>query len=675
MEVTEKKRRPELLCPAGSREAFDAAIEGGADAIYVGGSAFNARIHAKNFTLEELREAISLAHEYGIKVYVAANTLIYDRELDPMLRAAEDAYLSGADALIVADLGAARLIADRIPIALHGSTQLSGHNVDAARVLSKLGFSRMVCARELSREDLAYFTAHSPIEAEVFVHGALCVCHSGQCLFSSLVGGRSGNRGECAQPCRLPFSTTRTERYPLSLKDLSLARHVSELTDMGVASFKIEGRMKSPQYVRDVARIFRRLIDERRGADEGEMAELAAVFSRNGLTDGYYQKKISSAMLGRRTEEDKESTRSLEPFRGISKRIPLRMEVTIRRQEPSLLRIEDLRGNRVLRSGEIPQEARTAPLTEDAVRRSFSKLGATPYEAVELSVELSPNLMLPVSALNRLRREGIDAYRQKVTEALPSKESLRAVLPSFPQGARQTTATAVFYRPSQIPREAREYFDVLYVPLQDYDGSVNGVLLPPVILDGERPLVEELLRRAAALGAKHALFGNVGHLEMVRQAGLIPHGDFRLNVTNRETVCRLERMGVGDLILSPELTLPQLRDLGGATAVTVYGRIPLMVTEKCVGKELGGCESCQSGKLRLTDRRGVSFPVLREWQHRSLILNSVPLYMGDRKTELLRYRVSQWHFLFTTECKEEILRILNAYEKGLPPKGEVRRLR
>ncbi|MBQ8344649.1 MAG: U32 family peptidase [Clostridia bacterium] len=258
-----ERQMPELLCPAGSFAALEAAIEGGADAVYMGGTLFNARIHAKNFTPQELERGIALTHSYGVKVYIAANTLIYDREIEDFLRAAEEAYLAGADALIVADVGCAAAVHRRLPIELHASTQLSGHNAEAARRLAACGFSRMVCAREMSREDLAAFTAASPIEAEVFVHGALCVCHSGQCLFSSLVGGRSGNRGECAQPCRLPYGLKNGKRgFPLSLRDLSLAEHLPELARMGVASLKIEGRMKSPEYVRDVAAVFRRLLDE-----------------------------------------------------------------------------------------------------------------------------------------------------------------------------------------------------------------------------------------------------------------------------------------------------------------------------------------------------------------------------------------------------------------------------
>ena len=283
--IKSSDKKPELLSPAGSPQSLKAAIEGGADAIYLGMGAFNARMKAKNFTEDELSYGIELAHSYGAKVYIAANTLLYDRELDEYLCNAEKAYLLGADAIIAADLGGAKELKKRIPIELHASTQLSGHSVESAKRLCEAGFSRMVLAREMSREDIEYFCKESPIEAEVFVHGALCVCHSGQCLFSSIVGGRSGNRGECAQPCRLPYKNGKRTQYPLSLKDLSLAEHVKTLCEMGVASFKIEGRMKSPEYVRDVTKVFRRLIDENRNADADELEYLARVFSRGGHTD------------------------------------------------------------------------------------------------------------------------------------------------------------------------------------------------------------------------------------------------------------------------------------------------------------------------------------------------------------------------------------------------------
>ena len=671
------RKAAELLCPAGSPDALAAAIEGGADAVYLGGSAFNARIHAKNFTEEELRRGIALAHSYGVNVYLTANTLIYDRELDDALRAAEDAYLAGADALIVADLGLAREIRRRIPIELHASTQVSGHGADAARLLADAGFSRMVCAREMGREELAIFVKESPIEAEVFVHGALCVCHSGQCLFSSLVGGRSGNRGECAQPCRLPYRGG-SNGYPLSLKDLSLASHVRELCDMGIASFKIEGRMKSPEYVRDVARVFRRLIDEHRDADGEEMRELASIFSRGGLTDGYYEKRIDRRMMGIRSEGDKQSSRELTPFRGIERRLPVSLSATFLRNRPASLTLTLSDGRGITVEGGIPEEARSAPLDRESVQRSLCRFGNTAYAVKSADIRLDEGLMMPVSAMNALRRsatEALDALREESTPR--SREELRTMDPRPKQKTEKAPVTAkrtaVFYDPSRIPEEAYEYFDVLYAPLDRYDGSTNGVLLPPVIFDTEREAARALLRRAKELGARHVLFGNAGHLALARESGLELHGDFRLNLTNRETDGVWAELGVEDVILSPELTLARMRDLG--KRAIVYGRVPLMVTEKCLGKEVADCRACSEGRVSLTDRRRAEFPVLREWQHRSLILNSLPIYMADRAEELRRHGIEETHFLFTTEKKEEIRRILRAYQKGEPPMGEIRRIK
>ncbi len=673
-------RKPELLCPAGSFAALLAAIEGGADAVYLGGVGFNARIHAKNFTSEELREGIALAHAYGVKIYITANTLIYDREIDSMLRAAEDAYLCGADALILADMGCARLIRDRIPIALHASTQLSGHGADAARLLREAGFSRMVCAREMGREELRLFTQNSPIEAEVFVHGALCVCHSGQCLFSSLVGGRSGNRGECAQPCRLPFSVGKSTGYPLSLKDLSLARHIPELCDMGIASFKIEGRMKSPEYVRDVTRIWRRLMDEGRGADDRDMEELAAVFSRGGLTDGYYTGRIGHAMLGIRSENDKQTTRALDRFEGITKKLPVSLYVSLRHNEPSLLRITAENGRTVSVEGEIPQAARTAPITREDVVRSMSKLGNTPYMAKKTEVVLEEGLMLPISAMNALRRAAVQALTENRDEGTGERTEgdfspIQKRQKGEPLFKEREGRSAVFYFPQRIPQEAYEYFDILYTPLESYDGSTNGVFLPPVIFDTEREELRRMLASAKELGAEHVLLGNAGHLALARETGLKLHGDLRLNITNGESAAVWERQGLCDWILSPELTLPQLRDIGGRSRAVVYGRIPLMVTEKCVGKEISRCESCKEGRVTLTDRRQIRFPVLREWKHRSLIVNSVPHYMADRQKEMKRMGLNGWHFIFTVETKEQISDMIRAYQKELPSKADVRRIR
>lgn len=672
----EKKRNiPELLAPAGSPLALRAAIEGGADAIYVGGVEFNARINAKNFTPEELKEGIALAHSYGVKVYIAANTLIFDREREAYLRAAERAYLFGADALIVADLGMARELKKRIPIELHASTQLSGHNADAAKILARTGFSRMVCAREMSGDDLREFCKNSPIEAEVFVHGALCVSTSGQCLFSSIVGGRSGNRGECAQPCRLPYAFGKKQSYPLSLRDLSLAEHIVELCDMGVSSFKIEGRMKSPEYVRDVTRIWRELLDQRRNATDKDMAELARIFSRGGFTDGYYTGKIDTRMLGVRSADDKKQSQRLPDFDKITRRIGIAFSASITEGKPISLTATTAERS-VTVYGAIPLTAINAPLTHEQVEKNLSRLGNTPYELSSFELELGEGLMLPISALNSLRREAVKALEER--DGID--ENAIKHIPLETSGAQRANGrTAIFYDVQAIPSEAWDFFDVIYVPLEKLPERPDqrlGVMLPEVIFDSQYKEVEGLLSAARDNGIKKALVCNVGHVELAKKYGFELRGDMRLNVTNSSSLAELERMGMEDVILSPELSLAQIRDIGGRSRVIVWGRLPLMITEKCVGKELGGCQRCSMGQTVLTDRRGVDFPVMMRFGHRSLIVNSVPTYMADRRAEILRAGVTAEHFIFTTESKSEVSDVIRAYKKGSEPvSGAIKRIR
>ena len=668
-------KKPELLSPAGSVAAFDAAIDAGADAIYLGLPSFNARINAQNFTPADIGAAISRAHAYGVKVYVTLNTLVYDKEIDDLLRTAEVAYLSGADAVIVADLGAAALLRRHIPeLELHASTQMSGHNAIAAKELAQLGFSRMVCAREMSESDLRNFVKESPIEAEVFVHGALCVCHSGQCLFSSLVGGRSGNRGECAQPCRLPYGKS-GNAYPLSLKDLSLAAHAHKLIDMGIASFKIEGRMKSPEYVRDVTRIWRRLIDEHRGATPAEMRELAEIFSRGGLTDGYYKKEINSKMLGVRSEGDKKNSRELEAFRGITRKIPVELDAKITSGEPSSLTVKPYG---VTAYGQVPEKAINAPLDEAAVIKNISKLGATPYEAKKITVRLDDGLILPVSAINALRRDAIALIAQKCGDDNKAR-SEKDIIPTAVQKAKKAPVkkrSAVFYDPLQIPDSAYSFFDVIYTPLHLYSGNTNGVLMPSVIYDGDADEVRKMLERARSLGATEALVGNIGHVSLAKAAGLTPHADFRMNVSNSTSAREVEALGFEDTVLSPELTLPRIRDIAGATLAVVYGKAPLMTVEKCVMREISDCDRCKkNGWGYLTDRKGARFAVRREWEHRNIIFNSVPFYMADKKDLLSKYRISGEHFIFTDESADEADKVISASKKGLPPTAkQVRRI-
>ena len=662
----------ELLCPAGSPEALDAAIEGGADAVYLGGTAFNARMNAHNFGGDALRSAVLRAHSYGVKVYLTLNTLVGDREIPAALSAAEEAANAGVDALIVADLGIASAIHRTFPtLELHASTQASSHNSFSADKLKELGFSRIVIARETPAADLFESVKNSPLEVEMFIHGALCVSHSGQCLFSSLVGGRSGNRGECAQPCRLPFACKKGgNAYPLSLKDLSLAAHVPALIESGVASLKIEGRMKAPEYVRDTARIWRRLLDERRAATPDEMRELASIFSRGGFTDAYYKEKIDGKMLGIRSDDDKSASRTLTPFGGITRKIPLNFAVRMKENEPITLTVSDKKRS-VCVEGDIPQAALTAPLSAEHLERNLSKLGGTPYAIGSFSVEMDDGLMLPVSRLNDLRRRAIAEWECNLT---PQTIEKTPYVMQKSHNVSKKTRSARFYSPEQITPLARAFFERIYLPLGKETPETDGIILPPVIFERDLKVVQQMLLNAAQKGVRYALVGNLGHIDIVKQAGLVPVGDFRFNVTNCESVCVLEEMGIDSLILSPELTLPQARDVGGDTSLIVYGRIPLMTVEKCVIKEIANCDTCAQNAAVLTDRRGVSFPVLREWEHRNVIYNSLPTSMSDRQDQLPKAGITNQHFIFSTETSDEVDEVIRLWKKGAALPYAVRRI-
>ncbi len=652
---------PELLCPAGSPKALEAAIEAGADAVYLGASSFNARIGAANFSPDDLHYAIELAHAHGVKVYLTLNTLFFDREAKDFLKTAEEAYIAGADALIVADMGGAAIINRYLKdFPLHASTQASIHNHSGAEILQNRGFSRVVLAREMPLYDIKYFTQNSPLEAEIFVHGALCVSHSGQCLFSSLVGGRSGNRGECAQPCRLPFNVNKKEAYPLSLKDSCLAGHMSELISSGVASLKIEGRMKSPEYVYNTAKIYRRLLDEKRNATVDEIGTLAEIFSRNGFTDAYFTGKINSDMLGVRSMEDKQNTKELEVFQKIQKRIPIDMTAEFVENKPSKLEVKCL-DKTVTVYGDNPQKAINAPLSREIVERNLTKLGSTPFVANKVEVMLQGELILPMSAINKLRRQATEALL-KTTREYNNQDYVPKIAPDN----KEKINTARFYKEEQITEKATEYFDIIYLPLNEYraNSKANGVIIPPVVFDHEREKIIKMLDGAQNNGAEHVLSGNLGHINFIKNHNFVLHGDFRLNSTNSEAVLFMQEQKIRDVILSPELSLPQARDIKGNTALIVYGRVPLMTLEKCVAKEISNCDMCGKNKVELTDRRNINFLVLNEWEHRNVIYNSVPLYMADQGDKLESANIRNRHFIFTTESKKEVDGVIEAYKNG-----------
>ena len=668
------EKLPELLAPAGSFECLIAAVSGGADAVYLGGKRFGARAYAKNFDLEEMSRAVAYCHLHGVKLYVTVNVLFDDSELAELVEYVAQLYRIGVDAVIIADLGAIAEIKKYVPnMELHASTQMSVHNTYGADAAFKLGCTRAVLARELSLDDIRKITAECKAEIEVFLHGALCVCHSGQCLFSSMVGGRSGNRGECAQPCRLPYNGG---KYPLSLKDLSLADHVRELVDSGVSSLKIEGRMKSADYVYTVVSTYRKLLDQMRGATPGENEKLRRAFSRDGFTDGYFKDEITVPMTGVRSDEDKEDSRRVEQRIYEPEKIKVTAKAKMILNEPSQLTLTD--GYRTVTViGDTPAIAERAPLCADAVKDRLSKMGNTylSLSPEDIELTLDDEINLSPGAINALRRNAVAELEGSKRELEPISYQPAPSLPTNDKPLR----TAQFLREGELYSLIKAYpnslsdFDIVFAPITSSEEiltSINGIYIPPVIRENEISKVRSALEKAQKCGIMYALVGNIGHLKLVEEFNLTPIGDFRLNITNSPSRNVYRSFGIDRTLLSAELTLPKVRDIGGG--VITYGRIPLMLTERCFIRESFTCSGCESAYF--TDRMGQKFPLIREFEHRNLILNSAVTYMGDRAEELKKYRINHTHFLFTVERFREIKDVLDSYKLGRQLSGAVRRV-
>lgn len=655
-----KAKLPELLAPAGDLECLYAAVSAGADAVYVGGKLYSARAYAKNFDMDELRRAVAYCHLHGVKLYVTLNTLLYNSEIAPAVEFAAELYRIGVDALIVADVGLIRELRIALPeLELHGSTQMSVHNSCGADLAAELGCSRVVLARELSGENIAKVTQKCKPEVEVFLHGALCVSHSGQCLFSSMVGGRSGNRGECAQPCRLPYG----KGHPLSLRDLSLAHHIPSLIDFGVASLKIEGRMKSPEYVYTVVSIYRRLLDEHRSSTPQEDRALDEIFSRGGFTDGYYRSALSEGMTGVRSDAAKAISRTLkESFD--AERVSVFARARLALGEPSELTLGIVGTDKTVTVlGAVPSAARSAPLDAEAVKTRLSKMGNTylSLDRKDIDLSLDEGINLSPGEINALRRA---AAERLGLEERPVPEIKIESPDNLTRGVSKLR-TAHFYEPKLLHslRDALDYFDICFVPLHrlsECEVIPCGVVLPPVIMEDELDEVKDMLLSAKEKGVMYTLVGNIGHLKLVLDAGLVPVGDFRLNVYNSYARAEYTERGFGNILLSPELTLPEVYEVGGRCIV--YGRLPLMLTERCFMKDSFGCAECS--RCSLTDRRGVAFPMVREYKHRNIIFNSAVTYIGDKGRE--RDRLSGEHFIFSTEDKYEALSVIDAFKNNEP---------
>lgn len=673
----------ELLAPAGSMEALRAAVCNGADAVYLGADTFNARMNARNFSAADLQEAVVYCHVRGVKVHLTLNTLVLDREMPRAAELIRLAAACGVDAFIVQDLGVVSLCRQLAPdVPIHASTQMSIHSLEGVMEAAALGCSRVVLARELPAEEIAHICKKSPVEIEVFVHGALCMCYSGQCYLSSVIGRRSGNRGQCAQPCRLPYGYGRFEstRYPLSLKDNCLAGELDELRRMGVASIKIEGRMKRPEYVAIVTRAYRTVLNGGK-LMPSDLQELETAFSRQGFTDGYFRGQTGSDMFGRRQEgedtADLFASARATYEQGEPQRIGVRFYAMIRRGEPAQLAVEDPDGNLCRTRGPVPEQAVYRSLTPQDLEQQLKKTGGTPYLCTAVRSSLDPDLMLPASAINAMRRDVIAELTAKRGRAAPARLNAYDEPPRYDGIAGEPQLTIAVRTAGQITsRMLSMKPTVLYVPLSelaehpDLPQRVSvetqlAAILPRVIWSGELAPVARQLRTVYEMGVRQVLAGNLGQLHIARAAGFAVRGDFGLNIVNSRAMRYLREQGLDSQLLSFELTLPQIRDISKAVPaeLLIYGRLPLMLMENCVMKNRTGICACQTGTVRLVDRVGEEFPIVKDpGTCRNVLLNGKKLYLLDKKDALRGMGLWALRLQFTTENPGEIDKVLMDYQ-------------
>ena len=673
----------ELLSPAGGFDSLIAAVQTGADAVYMGFGAFNARRSAKNFTDGEFASAVAYCHLRGVRVFLTLNTLLTDRELVQAADALKKACAMGVDAILVQDWGLLTLAREIVPdVPLHASTQMSLFTLGGANEAAAQGMERVVLARELNRDEVREICAGCPAEIEIFIHGALCMCYSGQCEMSAVVGERSGNRGACAQPCRLPYGVNGPCRggHPLSLKDANLSAYLGEMAEMGVACLKLEGRMKRPEYVAVITGIYRRLIDEKRRPTAEEARQLEQAFSRSGFTDGYWLGKKGPQMFGTRPENAPEPKELFAEVRAQyengreNRKIPVNLRLTVRRGEPVRLGGAcAVHGGAAfaMGTGAVPEEARNRAVTAEELRQRLSKTGGTVFTADRVEIELDEGLMVPASVINGLRRELLDELAAR-REDIPHRRVLEAAaLPEAPEPPKTMRFTCSVLKAQQVTAALlAEKPAIVYVPIEELERLDAGLdwgetelcaVLPRIFRTADEPVLRQLLERHPEATA--VAVGNLGHLPIVRGLGRTLRGDFGLNIFNSRALLFWREQGLSSATASFELRWQQVRDLNKhlPCEAVVYGRLPLMVTENCVTRCNVGCTH-GAGSV-LTDRTGAQFPVTCGYGCRCEIQNSRTLFLAD-KPEIHRCGLTYGRLRFTTETPDQCAAVLRRYKDG-----------
>lgn len=666
----------EILAPVGAKEQLYAAVRCGTNAVYLGAGDFNARRNAENFDNNSLKEAVDYCHLRGVKVYVTLNTLVFDKELTDLYECVKHVAKCGADAVIVQDFAVLKAVKDICPeMPVHASTQMAVHNVSGAEFLENLGFSRIVLARELSLNEIKMIREKVTAELEVFVHGAHCMSTSGNCYLSAMLGERSGNRGLCAQGCRLNWQNVHGREYALSLKDMSYLDSIQELQKIGIESFKIEGRMKRPEYVAAAVTSLKKAMN----GDFYDKSILRSVFSRSGFTDGYLKGERNVSMFGFRNKEDVTSAqpilKDLEAlYKNDIRPNKADMHLALKRDLPSTLTIS-CGSHSVTVNGEIPQEPRTAPLSYEIAFRNLSKLGDTSLYLDSLTFENEDSLTLPASAINALRRNGAELLEKEICQV---NYTINDVLPQIKnevalQAKRETRVRLEsFSQYSEIFNKS----DMIILKIDDIIKHKDEIELLPVKICAELPALiypeseEKILsqlKEVKKTGIVRGSTGNIGGIALLKKAGFHICGNHGLNITNSVSQEQYKNFGIDDVTLSFELTEKAMKNMSTPikSGAYIYGHLPLMLMRACPQKSETGCEKC-NGKTELIDRKGITFPVICHNKVYSVLHNSVPLYIGDKNLSYLSFAT----LYFTNETKEECEKIFKAYLQGKTIEGK-----
>ena len=658
--------RPMILAPAGTGAAVTAAVRCGADAVYLGAKNFNARRNAENFDEQSLAATVQFCHERGTRVFVTVNTLVRDAELPALEATADEIAQSGADAVIIQDMAVAELFARRYPdLPRHASTQTAVHDLDGARFLEDMGFKTIVLARELTLREMEYICSRVAARTEAFVHGAHCMSVSGMCYLSAMLGGRSGNRGLCAQPCRLDWQCG-GEGYALSLKDMSLLSHVREMEQAGVGILKIEGRMKRPEYVAAAVTACRQAL----AGESYDADRLRAVFSRSGFTDGYLTGKRDKSMFGVRTKDDVTGAEKvLRELAALYEKETPRVGVTMAFTmdgEGSALAVSDGE-NALTVAGPVPDQAVNRPTDAAAAEKNLCKTGGTPFFVTDFTAHIAPGLVMSAAALNGLRRASLEALLSRRGETRPWPRNDAAYTP-LPRRARdgRPALWARFASPEQIP--AGEEYDKLLLPVGQLTPELIGRLGGRLI--GELPAVlwpedeERFARGLAALrdaGLREVWGENIYAIPLARRLGLTLHGGPGLNVLNTRALERFETLGLASVTASFELNMKDVKSLGASAplGLMAYGHLPLMRFRSCPIRAREGCGKC-GGRGELTDRKGVRFPVECTEKKYSTLLNSVPLHIAERDLRGADHLI----LYFTRESPAECRAVTEEFRTG-----------